>query len=147
MDQIIAIRTDGKKPLEYFVSAGRRGLEIELAPDLEEELYRIAQEALNNALKHAGASQVALSVRVTEGSVVLEVADDGQAFDLVDVHDKGGLGLISMRERADKIGGQLTLRSAPGEGTRVMVTVPLTIRECPPPQSDGWSNHPEVSDG
>jgi signal transduction histidine kinase len=97
--------------------------EVELAPDLEEELYRIAQEALNNALKHAGASQVALSVRVTEGSVALEVTDDGQGFDLADIHDTGGLGLISMQERADKIGGQLTIRSAPGEGTTVSVRV------------------------
>ncbi len=121
--------------------------DVELAPDLEEELYRIAQEALNNELKHAGASQVVLSVRVAEGSVGLEVADDGHGFDLAEVQDKGGLGLISMQERADKIGGQLTIHSAPGEGTRVMVTVPLTGREYPPSQSEGSSNHPEVSDG
>jgi signal transduction histidine kinase len=99
--------------------------EIQLAPDLEEELYGIAQEALNNALKHAKASEVVLSVRVTEGSVALEVADDGQAFDLPDVRDKGGLGLISMRERADKIGGQLEIDSAPGAGTRVRISVQL----------------------
>ncbi len=99
--------------------------EIQLAPDLEEELYGIAQEALNNALKHAKASEVVLSVQVTEGSVVVEVADDGQAFDLADVHDKGGLGLIGMRERADKIGGQLAIDSAPGGGTRVRISVQL----------------------
>jgi signal transduction histidine kinase len=95
----------------------------ELTPDLEEELYHIAQEALNNALKHAGASKVVLSVRVDEGSVALEVADDGRGFDPADSHDAGGLGLISMQERADKIGGQLTIRSAPGEGTTVSVRV------------------------
>jgi signal transduction histidine kinase len=97
--------------------------DVKLAPDLEEELYRITQEALNNALKHAGASQVALSVRVADESVVLEVTDDGQGFDTAEIHDTGGLGLISMQERADKIGGQWTIRSAPGEGTRVCVTV------------------------
>ena len=96
--------------------------EVELTPDLEEELYRVAQEALNNALKHAGATQVVLSVRATEESVVLEVADDGQGFDPAEIHDAGGLGLIGMQERADKIGGQLTIHSAPGEGTRVCVT-------------------------
>ncbi len=105
--------------------------EVELAPELEEELYGIAQEALNNALKHARASQVELSVRVAEESVILEVADDGQGFDLADLHDTGGLGLISMQERADKIGGQLAIHSAPGEGTRVTTTVPLTGRENP----------------
>jgi signal transduction histidine kinase len=97
--------------------------DVKLAPDLEEEFYRITQEALNNALKHAGASQVVLSVRVADESVVLEVTDDGQGFDPAETHDTGGLGLISMQERADKIGGQLTIRSAPGEGTRVCVTV------------------------
>jgi signal transduction histidine kinase len=97
--------------------------QVELAPELEEELYGIAQEALNNALKHAKASQVALSVRVADGSVALEVADDGQGFDPVGIHDAGGLGLISMQERADKIGGQLTIHSAPGEGTRVSVSL------------------------
>jgi signal transduction histidine kinase len=98
--------------------------EIQLAPDVEEELYGIALEALNNALKHAKASQVVLSVRTTEDSVVLEFVDDGRGFDVGDVHEAGGLGLISMQERADKIRGQLTVHSAPGEGTRVGVSVP-----------------------
>jgi signal transduction histidine kinase len=117
-------RRAGIRARVLVVGDARQGKgEVELAPDLEEELYRIAQEALNNELKHAAASQVVLSVRVAEGSVVLEVADDGQGFDVADMHDTGGLGLISMQERAVKIGGQLTVRSAPGEGTRVQVVV------------------------
>jgi signal transduction histidine kinase len=119
--------------------------EVGLEADLEEELYRIAQEALNNALKHARASQVMLSVRVAEGSVTLEVADNGRGFDVAGIHDTGGLGLMGMQERSDKIGGQLTVRSAPGEGTRVTVTVPLTGQEDPPSRA-GLSNHLEVSD-
>jgi signal transduction histidine kinase len=121
--------------------------EVELAPDLEEELYGIAQEALNNALKHAKASQVVLSVHVAEGSLTLEVSDDGKGFDAADTHDAGGLGLVSMRERAEKIGGELAIHSAPGEGTRVTVTVPPAGRENTPSHSEGPSNHPEVSDG
>jgi signal transduction histidine kinase len=141
-------RRAGIQARVLVVGDARQGKgEVELAPDLEEELHRIAQEALNNALKHAGASQVALSLRVAEESVALEVADNGQGFDVADMHDTGGLGLISMQERADKIGGQLTIHSTPGKGTRVMVTVPLTGREYPPSQSEGSSNHPEVSDG
>jgi signal transduction histidine kinase len=97
--------------------------EVDLAADVEEELYGIAQEALNNSLKHAKASQVALSVRVADESVALEIADDGQGFDLAGIGAKGGLGLISMQERADRIGGQLRIHSAPGEGTRVKVSV------------------------
>jgi len=120
--------------------------EIELEADLEEELYRIAQEALNNALKHAVASEVVLTVQVTEESVVLEVADDGRGFDLADMQDIGGLGLISMQERADKIGGQLTIHSALGEGTRVQITVPLARPETKPSQLEDFSNYPEVAD-
>jgi signal transduction histidine kinase len=97
--------------------------EVDLAPGLEEELYGIAQEALNNALKHARASKIVLSVRMVDKSVILEIADDGQGFDLAEVQVKGGLGLISMQERAEKIGGQLDIDSAPGEGTRVSVKV------------------------
>jgi len=97
--------------------------EVDLAPGLEEELYGIAQEALNNALKHARASKIVLSVRMVDKSVILEVADDGQGFDLAEVQVKGGLGLISMQERAEKIGGQLDIDSAPGEGTRISVKV------------------------
>ncbi|MEJ2737300.1 MAG: sensor histidine kinase [Anaerolineae bacterium] len=97
--------------------------EVDLAPGLEEELYGIAQEALNNALKHARASKIVLSVRMVDKSVILEVADDGQGFDQAEVQVKGGLGLISMQERAEKIGGQLDIDSALGEGTRVSVKV------------------------
>ena len=75
-----------------------------------------------------------------------KVVDNGQGFALADIHDKGGLGLISMRERAAKIGGQLIIHSVPGEGTRVTITVPLTGRENPPSHSEGSSNHPEVTD-
>jgi signal transduction histidine kinase len=105
--------------------------EIDLAPELEEELYGIAQEALNNALKHAKASEVVLSMRYDEDAVVLAVADNGQGFNPAEVRDQGGLGLISMKERADKIGGRLTIRSVPGEGTIVTVTVrtPTTTQE------------------
>jgi signal transduction histidine kinase len=103
---------------------------LELAPEVEEELYGIAQETLNNALKHARASEVVLSVRVHDASVVLEVTDNGRGFDPATARDAGGLGLISMQERADKICGELTIHSAPGEGTKVTVSV-----------ADGGSSH------
>ena len=120
--------------------------EIELAANLEEELYRIAQEALNNALKHARASEVLVFARVTDDSVAFEVADNGQGFDPTDIREKGGLGLIGMQERVAKIGGQLTIRSAPGEGTKVTITVPLSGPENRRSLSKGLSNHPEVTD-
>jgi signal transduction histidine kinase len=93
--------------------------EGELPSPVEEALYRIAQEALNNALKHASANNVTVYVRSRDGLVELEVVDDGVGFDLSAVEERGGLGLTSMRERAEKIGGKLDIISAPGKGTRV----------------------------
>jgi signal transduction histidine kinase len=96
---------------------------LELPASVEEGLYRIAQEALNNALKHAAPRAVTLRIDVTEDRVGLEVVDDGQGFDPAGVEGSGGMGLTSMRERAERLGGSLSVRSAPGHGTTVRVEV------------------------
>lgn len=96
--------------------------EVELPAPVEEALYRIAQEALNNALKHAGASNVTVYVRGHNGHVELEVVDDGVGFDPDAASEDGGLGLTSMRERTETIGGEFKVASAPGEGTTVRVS-------------------------
>ncbi|MDM8521079.1 GAF domain-containing protein [Anaerolineales bacterium HSG6] len=96
---------------------------IELPTFVEKQLYRIAQEALNNILKHATASSVTVYLRVKEEQVELELVDDGSGFDPDVAGDTGGIGLISMRERAEKVGGSLTIHSTPGEGTRVTVSM------------------------
>jgi len=102
--------------------------EIELPRAVEEGLYRIAQEALNNALKHAKASSVTVRIHRKEPDVVeLEVADDGRGFDPEAVGDKGGMGLASMRERAERLGGTFQIISAPGEGTKVKVRVQVGL--------------------
>lgn len=102
----------------------------QLPADAEEELYYIAQEALNNALKHAGASRVA--VRLSSGrrgdaaqppSLRLEITDDGCGFDPGWIGEHCGLGIIGMRERAARLGGTLVVRSAPGQGTSVALTL------------------------
>jgi signal transduction histidine kinase len=87
----------------------------------EAALYRVAQEALHNALRHAGASSIAVTLSRTPRLVVLEVSDDGHGF--VADAPSGGLGLASMRERAAAAGGALTIRST-AKGTRVRMTVP-----------------------
>ncbi len=94
-----------------------------LPADLEEELYRITQEALNNALKHAQASTVLVLLRVDAKSVSLQVQDDGRGFEPEAARVSGGLGLATMAERAERIGGQLTIQSTPNEGTVVKVKV------------------------
>jgi signal transduction histidine kinase len=109
----------------------RHGLEVETAlgeePDLpfeaKEALYRVAQEALNNTVKHAQASRVAIQLRGDRNEVVLSVKDDGVGFDPRD--ESHGMGLHTMRERVEKMGGVLYIESAPGQGTRMRVRLPL----------------------
>jgi signal transduction histidine kinase len=121
----------------YALLAGRaHGIEVRLTaadvPDLDPRVqaaaFRVAQEALHNALRHAGANKVSLTLSRTRGRVVLEVADDGAGF------DPGlavpGLGLASMRERAAAVGGTLRVSSAPGAGTRIRLAVPVGERRA-----------------
>ena len=102
---------------------------VELPPSLEEGLYWITQEALNNALKHAAAGKEIVRICVECETLVLEIADDGQGFDLEAAKHRGGIGLVSMRERAREMGGTLTIQTAPGQGTMVKVSVPVPPAE------------------
>jgi PAS domain S-box-containing protein len=93
-------------------------------PDAAVALFRIAQEALNNVLKHAKATSVRLDVSATDEELILDVQDDGQGFDLASAR-RGRWGMTTMRERAEAAGGQLHIASSPGEGTRLHARVPL----------------------
>jgi signal transduction histidine kinase len=96
---------------------------------VKEALYRIAQEALNNTLKHAAASTICVSLSCTEDEVALEVRDDGKGLD-PSASFPGHLGLQSMRERATRLHGRFELESAPGAGT--------TVRARLPSRKDAW---------
>jgi len=98
---------------------------IELPAPVEEELYRIAQEALNNALKHAAATSVSIYLRTENGRVELEVVDDGKGFNPNALSNTGGMGLVSIRKRVEKLGGLLTIVSSPAEGSSVKVNVKI----------------------
>lgn len=114
---------------------GRAGLKTEFRVDgerrlpiaIEEELYWIAQEALNNVRRHAAARHVALHLHFTALSLRMEVADDGIGFDLeaVRAEGRGSGGLRSIAERAARLGAQLTYKSGPSAGTRLIVEVTL----------------------
>jgi signal transduction histidine kinase len=120
---------------------GRSGVEARLVVDelvrlpqsVEQELYRIANEALNNALKHAAATSVVVYLRHIDGRIELEVVDDGIGFDPEAVRDHGGLGLESIRQRAEKLDGTATIRSVPGEGTSVKVSISLEKEQAERP--------------
>jgi signal transduction histidine kinase len=94
----------------------------ELDPRVQTAAFRVAQEALHNALRHSGASEISVRLSRTRRRVILEVADDGTGFD--PGLASSGLGLASMRERAAAVGGVLRVSSAPGAGTRVRLAVP-----------------------
>lgn len=89
-------------------------------------VYRVAQEALSNALRHAHATAVAVQLTALPGAVQLSVQDDGLGFDAA--AQTAGLGLLGARERAAALGGRLTVDSAPGKGTRVTLWLPAGAR-------------------
>ncbi len=95
-----------------------------LSLEQKQALYRIAQEALHNIIKHARASTVLLRLTRQEREIILEVRDNGRGFDPTGPFP-GHLGLHSMRERATKMGGTLTIESAPGQGTCLRMRIPL----------------------
>ena len=91
---------------------------------VQQELYHIAQEALNNSLKHAKAQNLQVCLQLKDATVCLEVVDDGIGFDPTTASGQGGLGLAGMRERVERLGARLQIESAPGLGTKVSVEVP-----------------------
>ncbi len=120
---------------------GRHGLEVSLdvdldfeqgraatrhVPELEEATYRIVQEALTNTIKHGEATSVSVTVHEANSALAITVRDDGRGFDRS--ARAAGFGLLGMRERVALLEGQLTVQSAPGEGTAIAVTFPVRRR-------------------
>ncbi len=97
---------------------------LELSDRIQDGLYRIAQEALNNALKHAKANQITLNLNGTLSRVRMEIIDDGLGFKPDEAVEGGGLGLDGIIERAELLNGELTLDSWPGKGTTIRIEVP-----------------------
>jgi len=117
--RVAAVEERAGLPATIIVEGERR---LPLA--LEEEIYRIAQEGLTNIVKHAHSHHLSIRLRYDENAVHLELEDDGIGFDPESAKQNGGLGLRGMEERVRQLGGQLQIASAPGQGTRVQVTIP-----------------------
>ncbi len=119
--------------------AARHSLEVDVCASkhvddlsylMEQGIYRVAQEALENVARHAGARHVTVLLDCEDdGSVTLTISDDGQGFDLSEADTDQHLGLRGMRERAEMMGGVLTVKSALGEGT--VVTLSVSAQELP----------------
>lgn len=118
------------------VDLDRDGDERRLDPELESTVYRVVQEALTNVSRHAKATRAMVSVVERDGIVSAAVTDDGQGLPAAGPSEprtpaeelKGGFGVSGMRERAELVGGELELLSAPGGGVTVRLTVPLAGR-------------------
>ncbi|MCH7812015.1 MAG: GAF domain-containing sensor histidine kinase [Chloroflexi bacterium] len=107
--------------VEVQVTGERR-----LQEKVERELFRIAQEALNNALKHSQAETIRVELKMNRKRVRLTVSDDGVGFEPADARMRSKrLGLTSMQERAEAVGGSLEIESCPGEGTKIRLELPV----------------------
>ena len=102
------------------------GVELPLAQGSQVALLRAAQEALSNTRRHAGASEISITLSFMDDLVALDVQDDGTGFtpEKVSVEESGGFGLRAMRERVEALGGSLLVESAPGEGCTLVVRLP-----------------------
>jgi PAS domain S-box-containing protein len=110
---------EGRADIKARLLAGEN---IQLTKDKEIALYYIAQEALNNILRHAHAKTVSITLKQTRRNVILTIIDDGRGFDIKKI-DQGGLGLPNMKERALQVNGKYKITSIPGVGTKITATV------------------------
>jgi signal transduction histidine kinase len=105
------------------------GEERDLPPQVEIALFRVAQEAIANIAKHAGAQHALVNVEFREDAIIIEIEDDGRGFDTAELNpqpgDSQGVGLMGMRERVELLGGRFQMESKPGSGTHIIVEVPL----------------------
>jgi two-component system sensor histidine kinase DegS len=111
----------------------RNALGIRLDSRVEIALYRIVQESLNNAIKHACATSMSIEISNEDGVAMVMIADNGVGFDINEVLSRKGsrgLGLVGIRERAASVGGALSIVSVPGNGTTLYVTIPVRGENC-----------------
>ena len=118
-------------PPHLSIAFAHQNVPTAINPDIELCLFRVAQEALGNAVKHSDARHISVELTGAPSSLALTIADDGKGFD-VESAPNGGLGLMSMRQRVESVGGLLEIHASPASGTRLRVTVPTPTAEMGP---------------
>ena len=108
----------------------------DLPKDVSLSLFRVAQEALHNAVKYSGVNQFTVELSGIEDAVRLLVSDAGAGFDVEEAKSNRGLGLLSMQERIHLVNGSFSVESKPWQGTRIMAAVPLIAQEGRPPEGE-----------
>jgi signal transduction histidine kinase len=101
---------------------------IDLEKDLQTALFRIFQESMTNVIRHANATQVQVGMNYDNKNLTFEVADNGIGLNKEDVESPESLGLIGMRERVYPWGGQVEFKGLPGKGTKIIITIPLSLK-------------------
>ncbi len=114
------------EPLGVAVRCEFSGLPQRLPPEIETTLFRVVQEAITNIAKHAEAETVLVQCAARPDAVTIEIEDDGKGFAPETVAGGTGLGLTGMRERVELLGGTFEVESAPGQGTRIVLTAPVS---------------------
>jgi PAS domain S-box-containing protein len=127
------------KKHEVGVEFTDRDVPQHLSPDISLCLFRVAQEALNNAVKYSGANRFAVELRGSPGEVILEVTDWGAGFDVDEAKQNRGLGLVSMQERVNLVEGRYSIESNPGKGTRIIAVVPAPKEQLASAEADAVS--------
>ena len=117
------------KQFDLQIKFSAQDVPKQLPKDISLCLFRVAQEALHNAMKYSGVRDFTVELTATDNTVELVVSDEGAGFDVQKAGTRGGLGLLSMHERANLVHGTLSVDSVPGEGTRIQVTVPFGVAE------------------
>jgi len=143
----LVLETQGLAPaIEVFLERRQKDIEAATSLDLklvpnnpsgeiprldekvETTIFAIVQETVNNAIKHAKADNIVVGLRETSNAIVTTISDDGQGFDVDEVmnnyEQRGSLGMVNIRERTELIGGELSIESSPGKGTKFILTVP-----------------------
>ncbi len=139
----LAERLGRRHGVRFRFAADRRSKPLAL--DASVMLFRVVRELLFNVVKHARVSEARLSVARAGGEIRITVEDRGEGFDLGEHgagSHAGGLGLFSVRERLDHVGGRLEVRSAPGRGTRMVVVAPLEIAGSSGAEAEGDDSRP-----
>jgi len=112
---------------EITIEFEEKGVPRLFPKDVSVCLFRIIQESLNNVVKHSNAASARVELTADNGELRLVVSDEGNGFDQHADAAKSSLGLISMRERVRLVNGKLSIRSHPGNGTRITATVPIDL--------------------
>ncbi len=122
---LISMVTAVANKLDAKVRVQVQGTVRPLSPEAEAAVIRVAQEAITNAVRHAAAASIMVTLSYLPDGVVLSVRDDGRGFAPADGEPPGHYGLVGMRERARELGGELVIGSRPGAGTEVTLTLPI----------------------